>query len=117
MKNRVLFVIVLFLVSMESVESQWKPAGDKIKTKWGENLDPKNVLQEYPRPLIERKEWKNLNGLWQYAIVNKGSDEPLNFDGNILVPFAIESSLSGVQKRVGENKNTCDIMKQNFKHL
>ncbi len=103
MKNRVLFVIVLFLISMESVESQWKPAGDKIKTKWGENLDPQNVLSEYPRPLMERNEWLNLNGMWQYAIAPKGSDEPKVYDGNILVPFAIESSLSGVQKKVGKN--------------
>ena len=48
--------------------AQWKPAGDRIKTEWGEKLDPANVLPEYPRPMMERKEWKNLNGLWDYAI-------------------------------------------------
>lgn len=53
---------------------------------------------------MERPEWKNLNGLWQYAITDAGKMQPDNFDGDILVPFAVESSLSGVQKRVGEGK-------------
>lgn len=84
------------------VQAQWKPAGDKIKTPWAEQIDPANVLPEYPRPLVQRGEWSNLNGLWQYAIAPKGQAEPAVFDGQILVPFAIESSLSGVQKEVGD---------------
>ena len=76
--------------------AQWKPAGDRIKTEWGEKLDPANVLPEYPRPMMERKEWKNLNGLWDYAIRPCGEAEPKTYDGEILVPFAVESSLSGV---------------------
>ena len=52
--------------------AQWKPAGDKIKTTWAEKIDPNNVLPEYPRPIMERGEWKNLNGLWEYAIIEKG---------------------------------------------
>ena len=46
----------------------WKPAGDRIKTKWGKNLDYKKVWQEYPRPQLQREDWMNLNGLWNYAI-------------------------------------------------
>lgn len=84
-------------------QAQWKPAGDKIKTKWAEQINPKNVLPEYPRPQLERTDWVNLNGEWEYSIQPKGVAEPQSFDGNILVPFAIESSLSGVQKEVGEN--------------
>lgn len=84
-------------------QAQWKPAGDKIKTKWAEQINPQNVLPEYPRPLLERADWVNLNGEWEYAIKPKGEAEPKAFDGNILVPFAVESSLSGVQKEVGEN--------------
>ena len=83
---------------------QWKPAGDRIKTKWASEIDPEHVLPEYPRPLMERAEWVNLNGLWNYAITPKNSLQPHNFDGKILVPFAVESSLSGVQKSVGENQ-------------
>lgn len=82
--------------------SQWKPAGDRIKTKWAEQINPDKVLPEYPRPLMEREEWKNLNGLWKYAIRPVGQAEPETFDGQILVPFAVESSLSGVQKTLGE---------------
>lgn len=62
------------------------------------------VLPEYPRPIMERNEWKNLNGLWEYAITDLGGNVPAHFDGQILVPFAVESSLSGVGQRVGAKK-------------
>ena len=84
--------------------AQYSPAGDKIKTDWASKIDVKNVWAEYPRPIMERPEWSNLNGLWDYAIVDKGSVNPSKFDGQILVPFAVESSLSGVAKNLGENK-------------
>lgn len=83
-------------------QAQWKPAGDKIKTPWAEQVNPKNVLPEYPRPQMERADWQNLNGEWEYAIRPVGQTEPQAFDGNILVPFAVESSLSGVMKEVGD---------------
>ena len=95
-----LCVGILFLAI--HVSGQWSPAGDKIKTNWANKIDPENVLPEYPRPILERTEWKNLNGLWDYAILPAGRTEPSNFDGKILVPFAVESSLSGVQKEVGD---------------
>ncbi|WP_108820960.1 glycoside hydrolase family 2 protein [Dysgonomonas sp. Marseille-P4361] len=100
MKKRLLFIVLVF-VSVTAF-AQWKPAGDKIKTKWAETLDPKNVLPEYPRPIMERSDWANLNGLWEYAILPVGKAEPTNFEGEILVPFAVESSLSGVQKPLGK---------------
>lgn len=80
--------------------SQWKPAGDKIKTEWADKVNPQNVLPEYPRPIMERQQWLNLNGLWDYAITKKDAPLPKTFDGKILVPFAIESSLSGVGKTI-----------------
>ena len=82
--------------------AQWKSAGDKIKTSWAEQVNPQQVLPEYPRPIMERADWQNLNGEWDYAIRPKGEVEPATFDGKILVPFAVESSLSGVQQMVGE---------------
>lgn len=85
-----------------AAEAQWKPMGDKIKTKWAEQINPANVLPEYPRPLMERADWQNLNGEWEYAVKPVGQAEPASFDGNILVPFAIESALSGVQQEVGD---------------
>ena len=80
---------------------QYAPVGDKIKTKWASQVSPENALPEYPRPMMVRPEWQNLNGLWQYAITPKGEKAPERYTGDILVPFCIESSLSGVQKEVG----------------
>lgn len=88
------------LLAALTAAAQWKPAGDRIKTSWGERLDPTNVLPEYPRPQMVRTEWQNLNGLWNYAIRPAG-ELPGAWDGEILVPFAAESSLSGVGRRVG----------------
>ncbi len=82
---------------------EWKPAGDRIMTAWGENLDPQNVHPEYPRPQMERTEWMNLNGMWQYAITDIAA-EPEAYEGHILVPFAVESALSGVGRNVNENQ-------------
>ena len=96
--------MLLALALCGSTFAQWKPAGDKIKTSWGEQLDPKNVLPEYPRPIMERNDWKNLNGLWKYAITPKGTPAPAAYQGDILVPFAVESSLSGVGKMINEKE-------------
>ena len=71
-------------------------------TRWGETLDKQQVLQEYPRPQLVRESFYNLNGLWDYAIKPVGAMEPKTMDGKILVPFAVESSLSGVQKGLTE---------------
>ena len=95
-------IVCAFLAMTMAVSAQWKPVGDKLKTPWAEKVDPNNVLSEYPRPQMERTAWVNLNGLWDYAIKQCGEVEPAKFDGQILVPFAIESSLSGVQKEVGD---------------
>ena len=89
---------------MFSEKLKWCPAGNKIKTKWGKNLDPNKVWQEYPRPQLERKQWLNLNGIWSYSITDINSQKPDNFDGEILVPFSIESSLSGVMKSLNEKQ-------------
>lgn len=99
MKGKVLLLAAVCGVS--GVFAQWSPQGDKIKTKWAEEIDVNNVLSEYPRPIMERSDWKNLNGLWDYAIKPVGQAEPAAYDGKILVPFAVESSLSGVMKRLG----------------
>ena len=94
-------VVFILLTATLSLSAQWKPAGDRLKTRWASQIDVNNVLPEYPRPIMERSQWQNLNGLWNYAILPVGKQNPTSFDGKILVPFAIESSLSGVQKRLG----------------
>lgn len=111
--KRILLLCGALLCAFAS-QAQWQPAGDKIKTEWSETVNPKQVLPEYPRPQMVRGEWSNLNGEWEYAIRAKGGVEPTAYDGNILVPFAVESSLSGVQKIVGTDnelwyKRTFDI--------
>ena len=100
------FLILSLLLASLTTEvcAQWKPVGDKIKTQWADKINTSAVLPEYPRPIMERKEWKNLNGLWEYAITDLGKCTPVHFDGQILVPFAVESSLSGVGKKVGAKK-------------
>ncbi len=99
------FYLLSFLLMIPAVVfSQWRPVGDKIKTRWADKITVDNVLPEYPRPIMERNEWFNLNGLWEYAITQTGADKPSVYDGQILVPFVIESSLSGVQKSLGKEK-------------
>lgn len=93
-------ILFFFLITTISLFAQWQPVGEKIKTRWASEINVSKVLPEYPRPIMERAEWQNLNGLWKYAIQPVGKHKPTRFEGEILVPFAIESSLSGVQKRV-----------------
>ncbi len=72
-------------------------------TKWANAVTPENALTEYPRPQMQRPDWMNLNGLWDYTIVPNGDAYPQQYDGKILVPFAVESALSGVAKTVGKD--------------
>lgn len=106
-KRKKTWAIVCLIAGFSPAFSQtWKPAGDKILTTWGENLDYLKPHPEYPRPQLERSDnWKNLNGLWKYTIVDKEiSSIPQAWDGDILVPFAVESALSGVGKSVNKEE-------------
>ena len=77
----------------------------RLMTSWASKLNAQHPLPTYPRPQLKRPAWQNLNGYWNYAITPADQKSiPLNFDGKILVPFAIESALSGVQKTVGKQK-------------
>ena len=99
----ILCIIVTALFIDCSSKVKWQPVKGDIMTKWAKNVSPENVWQEYPRPQMVRKEWKNLNGLWEYGIRPKNENQPQVFDGHILVPFPIESALSGVKKAVGKD--------------
>lgn len=76
----------------------------KIQTPWAETVQAQQLLPEYPRPQLVRERWLNLNGSWDYAIRPVGAAQPDQADGQILVPFSIESALSGVQKSVTEKE-------------
>jgi hypothetical protein len=92
-------VILLLLVQHVSA-ADWKPAQGPLNTRWTKDVSPDNAWREYPRPHMVRPDWVNLNGVWQYAIAEKDSDRPATWAGDILVPFAVESALSGVRKPV-----------------
>lgn len=76
---------------------------DPILTSWADQVDKNAPLQEYPRPQMEREQWTNLNGQWDFEIVKKG-EEPKSFTDKITVPYSIESYLSGVMQAVGAEK-------------
>ncbi|RZK56259.1 MAG: beta-galactosidase [Pedobacter sp.] len=103
--NRFILNITLCLIlSNLQAQEPWAFKKDKIVTPWANDVIPTETLQEYPRPqLVRDNNWKNLNGLWEYAIVPKTQNQPNKFDGKILVPFAVESALSGVGKTVGKD--------------
>jgi len=96
------FMAFAVLMLCTAVQAQWKPAQGPLMTRWAKDVSPDNVHAEYPRPQMVRENWLNLNGLWEYAIRPKDEPQPQSFDGQILVPFPIESALSGVMKRVGK---------------
>ncbi|HEX3146454.1 MAG TPA: glycoside hydrolase family 2 TIM barrel-domain containing protein [Gemmataceae bacterium] len=98
------FSTLLALVVTIPAFADWKPAPVPISTRWAKEVSPDKVLPEYPRPQMVRKDWKNLNGLWDYAITAKDANQPEKWDGQILVPFCIESSLSGVGKHPDEKQ-------------
>ena len=76
----------------------WKAADSPLTTPWSAQLTADKALPEYPRPQLVRRDWTNLNGLWDYAILPKADKAPDKFEGRILVPFAVESALSGVKR-------------------
>ena len=110
--NIILIVIIIIITIIlfksyhnnEKEKWDWSPVGPRIKTKWGININPKKVWQEYPRPQLERKDWLNLNGPWFYSIRKSNMRKPKRHDGQILVPFPIESSLSGIMTTFTENQ-------------
>ncbi len=102
-----LAITALLLIAAPKVFSQvpgspgppeWKMQPLQVQTRWAALVNPANALPEYPRPQLVRSHWQNLNGLWSYAITAKDAEMPAQYQGNILVPYPVESALSGVQK-------------------
>ena len=107
MKKTMSMLAGLFLLAFTACQEQqtaWSPAGDNIKTPWAEQLNPGNVHAEYPRPRMIRAEWQSLNGLWDYSITPAQAVSSELSDGTILVPFCIESSLSGVGRTLAADE-------------
>ena len=93
----------------------WNPVTKHISTPFAENVSPDNALPEHPRPQMVRQHWQNLNGLWDYALEPIGTTSaPAIYQGQILVPFAIDAPLSGIteilrpNQRLWYRRNFCD---------
>ncbi|MGQ8336645.1 glycoside hydrolase family 2 protein [Sunxiuqinia sp. A32] len=100
-KIRLITTLLLLLVSLGLSAQKWTAKEAPLMTKFAKDVDPENVLPEYPRPQMVRESWMNLNGLWQFQ---PGTWENERFprkdlSGTILVPFAVESALSGVMEK------------------
>jgi hypothetical protein len=100
----VLVILILSVSCTHNKEISWKLAENPILTKWATDVDPLKPWLQYPRPDMVRNAWENLNGLWDYAITQKGV-KPEKWDGSILVPYPVESAISGVRKKVSEKEN------------
>ncbi|MBL8209567.1 MAG: beta-galactosidase [Bryobacterales bacterium] len=95
---------VLFLIATVAAAQSWRPAPVTLKTTWGEKVTPDNAWREYPRPQFVRSRWQNLNGLWDYTITPQTAATPARYDGQMLVPYPVESSLSGAGRIVSPDQ-------------
>ena len=102
-----LFFIALQTWQLHAQQSHpWQVVGDRIKSPWVADINVANPLPEYPRPQLVREGWQNLNGLWEYRIqAGKLGEAPADYEGELLVPYAVESALSGVGKTVGKDSS------------
>jgi hypothetical protein len=97
--RHVLAGVVCALPAIGAAQSDWKPMTSPLTTEWGKNLDPQHTLPEYPRPQMTRPDWVNLNGVWDLSLSSKRATD-FKFDQKILVPFPVESALSGIEGKV-----------------
>jgi len=100
---RVATITTLLVLSIAgSAAAQAPPT--KLRTKWAAEVTASHVLPEYPRPEMVRTAWQNLNGEWDYAIADASAQKPAAFTGKILVPFPVQSQLSGVAAAVTDQQ-------------
>lgn len=100
MYRKIIVALVLCLGMTVQVSADgYAPVWGNIRTEWGEKVTPENAWRSYPRPQLRRDAWMNLNGMWNYAVTGQDVERTsVVYEGGILVPFAIESSLSGVKR-------------------
>jgi hypothetical protein len=96
----ILLVATLGVVPTLAAQS----AATHIRTRWAADVTPKHALPEYPRPQMVRAAWTNLNGSWDYAITDRNAATPTVWNGKILVPFPVQSQLSGVERAVTDSQ-------------
>ena len=95
------FVLTVGMTVGCSATAAWKAADGPLMTPFAKDVSPANALPEYPRPQMVRREWQNLNGLWQWSPAAEGEAPPVgkNLEGTILVPYPVQSALSGVMEQ------------------
>jgi hypothetical protein len=98
-----ILLLAIFISARADETKNWQPVKAALMTRWAAEVSPTNSLPEYPRPQLVRSDWMNLNGLWDYAITPDSTNQPLPFAGKILVPFPVESALSGVMTNFDEH--------------
>lgn len=98
MKKKISLLLLLCLTVQPALWAQnWQMKKARIMTPWSENIDPNKVLDDYPRPQLVRSNWMNLNGIWDFTKVKEMAYNPSQtFDQKILVPFPMESAISGI---------------------
>jgi hypothetical protein len=101
--GRIFLIVAVVLSARASEPAVWHPAHATLMTRWAAVVGPTNALPEYPRPQLVRTDWQNLNGLWDYAITLETVSNLPSFAGKILVPFPVESALSGVMTNFDEH--------------
>ena len=114
MRRSSLALAFVILAGLTAHAADWQPVPRPLITQWGKEVTPDNAWRDYPRPQLVREKWESLNGLWDYSIVDRPAGEsgpptgdtpvPTAWDGKILVPFCVESSLSGVGRGVTKNQ-------------
>lgn len=116
-----ILVLAIMLTLVESVRAQstWTKQTAPVMTPWGEQLTADNVWQEYPRPSMKRQEWMNLNGVWKYfkrtSINYDYERNTTSFSKAILVPFPVESALSGIMdKSYSSNRRATHMYRRTF---
>ncbi|MFC4699184.1 glycoside hydrolase family 2 protein [Glaciecola siphonariae] len=96
-----IFIALTMSIVSASCLAKWQKPVGVMYTSWGEQVTPENSWTEYPRPQMERENWTNLNGLWQFATVDASKfAQTIVYDQDILVPFVMESPLSGIGERL-----------------
>ena len=102
LKINTLTLTCLLAFALTSGAAEWQPVPGTLLTRWAAKVDPAKPLPEHPRPQLVREAWQNLNGLWQFEIAAKDAAQPVQFSQQILVPYPVESALSGIKQRVSQ---------------
>ncbi|MDX2414803.1 MAG: PA14 domain-containing protein [Bacteroidales bacterium] len=107
MKKQLLFSLVCILLAANSCvpnqDNDWNIKSGPLSTEWAHKIDIDKPWDKYPRPAMVRNDWLNLNGLWDFAITDI-SAKPDTWERKILLPYPVESALSGIMERVNEEQ-------------